>query len=159
MNKIVLVGIVVLIIAAYFMFPSITGLLVAGEPAVTEYCGNGRCSDDENCGSCAKDCGLCRLRSSDIDVDLEWRVPGELCQGTAPIYGFIRLSDELEQGIYHCTVSFGEDKKEFSIERPGKWDLFAGSMLVNQSYTAEFCCHSYYADPDFCRTVTIPAYC
>ncbi len=160
MNKIALIIIIaVLIIAAYFMFPSITGLLVADEQAPTEYCGNGQCNGDEDCGSCPKDCELCRLRGSDVDVEMEWRVSGELCQGTGPIYGFIRLSDELEQGVYYCTVSFGEEVKKFSIERPGKWDLFAGSMLLNQSHTAEFCCHSYSVYPDFCKTIAIAAYC
>jgi hypothetical protein len=159
MNKLALIIIAALIIAAYFMFPSITGLLVADEPTVTEYCGNGQCSDDEDCGSCPKDCELCRLRSSDVDVEMEWRgVSDKLCNGTGHIYGFIRLSDELE-GTYYCTVSFGEEVKRFSITSPGKWDIFAGSMLLNQSHTAEFCCHSYSVDPDFCNTITIPAYC
>jgi hypothetical protein len=156
----VFIVIAVLVIAAYFMFPSITGFLVADGSTVAEYCGNGRCSNDEDCGSCAIDCGLCRLRRSDVDVELEWRDPGELCNSTGSVYGFIRLSDELEQGVYYCTVSFaGAPMTSFSIERPGKWNLFAGNMLLNQSHTAEFCCHSYSVDPDFCQSITIPAYC
>jgi hypothetical protein len=168
MHKIILIIVAISLIAVFFLF-NITGLLVFPDtPTTTNYCGDGECDDNEDCGGCATDCGLCRLRVGDVTVALEWRdfyksdnatdLCGEYDKGS--VYGMIKLSDEMRTGVYFCTVNFTDaPQKSFSVRSPGRWELFAAGMSLKQDQTGKFCCHSYSADPDFCETIILSAYC
>jgi hypothetical protein len=168
MRKIVVVAIIVLLVAVLFLTNTITGFLVAGNTATTDkaaYCGNGECSNDEDCESCPADCGLCRLRASDVDVDLEWRDlyksanATELCSGydRGSVYGTIKLSG-IEKGVYFCTANFTDIKVSFGVEGTTS-EILAKDRSLKQEQKAELCCHSYSMNPDFCKTITLDAYC
>jgi hypothetical protein len=174
MNKPALIIIVViLLIIAYFMLPDVTGLVTGllvspdADDMPETYCGNGECDDDEDCGNCAMDCGLCRLLSRDVSVEMEWRDlynsgTGELCgeYDRGSVYGMIKLSDEIGTGVYFCTINFTDTpQNSWSIRSPGIWNLFARDLPLKQDHPARFCCHSYSSNPDFCKTIIMNAYC
>ena len=172
MNKVTLVTIIaILLIISYLLISNVTGLLVftATEEifTATNYCGDGECDDDEDCGRCAADCSLCRLRAEEVNVSLEWRelyrsdnatgLCGEYDKGS--VYVMIELSDEIKTGVYFCTAEFDGPQTSFSVRSPGNYVLFAADMSLKQDQTGEVCCHSYSVNPDFCKTITLAAYC
>ena len=176
MKNIVTIAIITALVIAVLWISNMTGLLVYTEETEPEdeseeagtYCGDGSCNGHENCGNCVADCGLCILRSTYVNVELEWENlhksenATELCgdYDMGNVYGSIELSENLKQGTYICTAELaGSPKTRWSIGPSGRYVMFAKDRALKENQFISFCCYSYTTEPDFCKTLVLPAYC